>query len=233
LPPYFTGLKRGEEFMKARKKAMLGVLAAMIAVLAAVGFYYWYRSVHFVITEDARVDADKLRVSPQIAGKLIELDVDEGDKVKAGQIIGRQTDVLLPPGADPELAVVKSPISGTIIKKEASVGEIVAPGQAIVIVADLQKSYITANIEETDLNKVRPGQKVEFTIDAIPGHVFTGKVYSIGEATLSTFSLFASANAGGTFTKVTQRIPVKIIFDNYQGQHVLPGMNAVVKIHVK
>lgn len=219
--------------MNARKKAILGGLAAMIAVLAAVGFYYWYRSTHFVITEDARVDADKVRVSPQIAGKLIELKVEEGDEVKAGEIIGRQSDVALPPGADPDLAVIRSPISGTVIRKETSVGEVVAPGQAVVMVADLREPYITANIEETELSKIRPGQKVEFTIDAVPGHVFTGRVDSIGEATLSTFSLFSSAGTSGTFTKVVQRVPVKIIFDNYRGQRVLPGMNAVVKIYVR
>ncbi len=101
------------------------------------------------------------------------------------------------------------------------------------MVTDLKSLYITANIEETELHKVKPGQKVDFTIDSIPGVDFSGQVISIGEATVSTFSLLPSQNTGGNFTKVVQRVPVKIGIKSYQGQRLLPGMNAIVRIYIK
>jgi len=221
-----------------KKKALLYiVLAAMICTLAGVSCYYWYKNSHYVDTEDARVDGTIVKVSPQVSGKILEMNIAEGDTVREGQIIARQVEFTSTPsvnaGANPELFIIKSPISGTVIKKIGNVGEVGVPGQPVAMVADLNSLYITANIEETDLYKVKTGQQVDFTIDSIPGVKFSGQVVSIGDATVSTFSLLPSQNTGGNFTKVVQRIPVKIGIKNYQGQRLLPGMNAVVRIYVK
>lgn len=123
--------------------------------------------------------------------------------------------------------------SGTVIKKIGNVGEVGVPGQPVAMVADLSSLYITANIEETELYKVKPGQRVDFTIDSFPGTKFSGQVVSIGDATVSTFSLLPSQNTGGNFTKVVQRVPVKIGIKSYQGHRLLPGMNAIVRIYIK
>jgi len=217
-----------------KKKAILYmVLAAMIFSLTGVTLYYWYKSSHYVDTEDARVDGDIVKISPQISGRISEMNVAEGDYVKEGTIIARQVDYQLTSGLNLDLAVIKSPLSGTVIKKIGNVGEIGAPGSPVAMVADLNSLYITANIEETELHKVKTGQNVDFTIDSIPGVKFSGQVISIGEATVSTFSLLPSQNTGGNFTKVIQRIPVKIGIKSYQGQHLLPGMNAIVRIYIK
>jgi multidrug resistance efflux pump len=186
-----------------------------------------------VDTEDARVDGTIVKVSPQITGRISEMGVAEGDQVKEGAIIARQVEFNLSQSANLDLAVIKSPISGTVIKKIGNVGEVGVPGSTLVMVADLSSLYITANIEETKLYKVKPGQSVSFTVDSIPGVRFTGQVISLGEATNSTFSLLPSQNTGGNFTKVVQRVPVKISIKNYQGQRLLPGMNAIVRINVK
>ncbi len=217
-----------------KKKAILYVvLAAMIFSLTGVTLYYWYKSSHYVDTEDARVDGNIVKISPQISGRISEMNVAEGDDVKEGAIIARQVDYQLTSGLNLDLAVIKSPIAGTVIKKIGNVGEIGTPGSPVVMVADLKSLYITANIEETELHKVRAGQNVDFSIDSIPGVKFSGQVISIGEATVSTFSLLPSQNTGGNFTKVIQRIPVKIGIKSYQGQHLLPGMNAIVRIYIK
>jgi len=217
-----------------KKKAILYlVLAAMIFSLSGVTLYYWYKNSHYVDTEDARVDGTIVKVSPQISGRISEMNVAEGDDVKEGAIIARQVDYQLTSGLNLDLAVIKSPIAGTVIKKIGNVGEIGTPGSPVVMVADLKSLYITANIEETELYKVKAGQSVDFTIDSIPGVKFSGQVISIGEATVSTFSLLPSQNTGGNFTKVIQRIPVKIGIKSYQGQHLLPGMNAIVRIYIK
>jgi multidrug resistance efflux pump len=217
-----------------KKKAILYiVLAAMIFSLTGVTLYYWYKNSHYLDTEDARVDGTIVKISPQITGRISEMNVAEGDYVKEGAIIARQVDYQLTSGLNLDLAVIKSPIAGTVIKKIGNVGEIGAPGSPVAMVADLKSLYITANIEETKLYKVKTGQDVDFTIDSIPGVEFSGQVVSIGEATVSTFSLLPSQSTSGNFTKVVQRIPVKIGIKSYQGQRLLPGMNAIVRIYIK
>lgn len=216
-----------------KKAIMYAVLASMVLTLAGVSLYYWYKSNHFVDTDDARVDGSIVRISPQITGKIKEIPVAEGDLVKEGAIIARQSDFTLKPGENLDLSIIKSPLSGTVIKKIANEGEVGVPGQPVAMVADLGSLYITANIEETKLHKVKAGQRVEFTIDGFPGAKFSGQVSSIGDATVSTFSLLPAQNTGGNFTKVVQRVPVKISIKDYEGKRLLPGMNAIVRIHVK
>jgi multidrug resistance efflux pump len=215
------------------KKILYLVFGLMVIIMAVVTAVYWYNNSHYVGTEDARVDGTIIKVSPQISGRISEINVAEGDDVKQGAIIARQVDYQLTSGLNLELAVVKSPITGTVIKKIGNVGEIGTPGSPIAMMADLKSLYITANIEETELHRVKPGQNVDFTIDSIPGVDFSGQVLSIGDATVSTFSLLPSQNTSGNFTKVIQRVPVKISIKSYQGQRLLPGMNANVRIYIK
>ncbi len=217
-----------------KKKVILYItLAVMILTLAGIAFYYWYKNNHYVDTEDARVDGAIVKVSPQITGRIAEVNVAEGDPVKEGEIIARQVDFSLKQGDNLDLSVIRSPITGTVIKKVGNAGEIGVPGQPVAMVADLGSLYITANIEETKLHKIKTGQDVDFTVDSIPSVKFKGQVASIGEATVSMFSLLPAQSSGGSFTKVTQRIPVKITIKGYQGRRLLPGMNAVVRIHIR
>ena len=219
--------------MEKQKRMMLAVLVVMVLTLAGVSGYYWYMAANYVRTEDAKVDATIVNISPQMTGKIEEIFVSEGQEVREGALIARQVDFMLSPGANQDLAVMKSPINGTVIKKIGNVGEVATPGQPIAMVADLKNLFITANVEETELHKVKPGQLVEFTVDSFPGYRFTGQVASIVSATVSTFSLLPAQNTGGSFTKVVQRVPVKISIKDLQGCRLLPGMNAVVKIHIR
>jgi multidrug resistance efflux pump len=215
------------------KRIIFLVLALMVVTLAVVTAVYLYNSSHYVDTEDAKVDGIIVKVSPQISGRISEMNVAEGDDVKEGAIIARQVEYQLASGLNLDLAVVKSPLTGTVIKKIGNVGEIGTPGSPIVMMADLKNLYITANIGEAELSKVKPGQDVAFTIDSIPGVNFSGQVLSIGDATVSVFSLLPAQNTGGNFTKVIQRVPVKISIKSYQGQRLLPGMNAAIRIYIK
>jgi multidrug resistance efflux pump len=215
-----------------RKKLLIGIVAMMLAVIAGIVLYYWFNSVYFVKTEDAKVAGDIVKVSPQMSGKLLELNADEGDTVVKDQIIGRQemgslADINL------EQSVLRAPIDGFIIKKQASSGEMLTAGQTVIMMIDPEKLYITANIEETDLAKLKIGQKVDITVDEFKGEKLYGKVQSIGKASNSTFSLL-SGSSSSTFTKVVQKVPVKIIFDkNERNSGLLLGTNAAVKIHIK
>lgn len=213
-----------------RKKLMIVILIVMIGALGAVGFNYWYSNTYYVTTEDARVDGDLIKVSPQISGKLLEFNVEEGDSVLQDQIVGRQEMGSLP-DTNVDQSIIRAPISRIVIKKNGHVGEIEAAGQSVALIVDPQKLYITANIEETKLGKVKQGQNVDITIDQIEGKNLTGKVKYVGKASNSAFSLLPTSTSG-TFTKVVQRIPIKIELDKVNSE-LLPGTNAIVKIHVK
>ncbi len=122
-------------------------------------------------------------------------------------------------------------ISGTVVRVPAVVGENLSPGTAILSISDLQSSWVVANVEEGSYGRLRPGQKAEVKVDAYPGKVLAGQVIELGGATQSTFSLIPTQNDSGNFTKVTQRMPVKIEIGNKDGLILKPGMSVEVTIH--
>jgi multidrug resistance efflux pump len=213
-----------------RKLLIIGILATIVIALSGIVFYYWYENTYYVSTDDARVSADLVSVTPQITGKLLELNVAEGDTVSKNEILARQ-DVNGLADTNVEQSLMRSPIDGVVIKKQGTVGELLSAGQSVITLIDTSKLYVTADIEETKLGKVKVGQPVEITIDEYDSQKFTGKVKSIGEVANSALSLLPSSTSG-TFTKVVQRISVKIELDDFNNK-ILPGTNAVVKIHVK
>jgi len=130
-----------------------------------------------------------------------------------------------------------APVDGYITKKSVEVGNQIQSGQPLMAVVplDVGDIHITANYKETQLEKVRPGQKVEFKVDTYPGKKFTGKVESIMSGTGAMFSLFPPENATGNYVKVVQRIPVKILLDkDTDKEHILRiGMSVVPTIIVE
>jgi len=212
-----------------RKKLIFAVIIAMVATIGGVGLYYWYNNTHYVSTEDARVAGDLVKISPETTGELLEFTVEEGDTVFKDQIVGR-LEMSGNSDGDIERSVIRAPIDGIVIKKAGNVGEIEAAGQILAMIVDPDRLYISANIEETKLGRVRQGQKVDITIDQFKGIKFTGKVKFVGQAANSAFSLLPLSTSG-TFTKVVQRIPVKIELDRHD-MKLLPGTNAVVRIHI-
>ena len=215
---------------KKRKKLIMFIALVMVVAFASIGSYYWYENDYYISTEDAKVMGDLVSVGPQISGKLLELDFSEGDTVVKDQILGRQG-ISNPQETNIDQSVFRAPINGIVIKKQGTVGEIVSPGQTVAMIIDPTKLYITANIEETKLAKVKQGQKVDITIDQFSNKTFSGRVKYVGQASNSTFALLPTSTSG-TFTKVIQKIPVKIEFDKSDAT-LLPGTNAVVKIHIK
>lgn len=130
---------------------------------------------------------------------------------------------------------VVSPVDGYVTKKSVEVGNQIQPGQPIMAVVPLSDIYVSANYKETQLEKIRPGQKVDIKVDTYPGKVFKGRVDSIMAGTGAVFSLFPPENATGNFVKVVQRIPVKIVFEkDTDPEHVLRvGMSVEPTVIVK
>ena len=127
---------------------------------------------------------------------------------------------------------VTSPIDGVVAKKVANLGEVIKPGQTIAVIVDLTKVWVEANLEETKVQHVRLGQEVDLKVDAYPRTRFTGKVVNIGAAATSEFALIPENRSAGNFTKVTQRIPIKIEVMNPAHQ-LRPGMMVVVGIDIR
>jgi membrane fusion protein (multidrug efflux system) len=132
-------------------------------------------------------------------------------------------------------------MDGIIGKRWVLKGDVVQPGQPIYSVFDLKNLWVTADLEETKLGSIKNGDSVEISVDAYPDQKFAGKVYLIGSNTASQFSLIPPANASGNFTKVTQRVPVKISVqpvdingNPMQNEKIklLPGMSVEIKIKI-
>ncbi len=130
---------------------------------------------------------------------------------------------------------IYAPVDGYVTKKSVETGNQVQIGQPLMSVVPLSDIYITANYKETQLDKVRPGQKVDIKVDTYPGKTFKGTVDSIMAGTGAVFSLFPPENATGNYVKVVQRIPLKIVLEkNTDPGHVLRiGMSVVPTIIVK
>ena len=126
---------------------------------------------------------------------------------------------------------IYSPIDGVVAKRWVLEGDIIQPGQPVYTIFDTKNLWITAQFEETRLGRITPGDQVEISVDAYPDNKFTGKVFQIGSNTASQFSLIPPNNASGNFTKVTQRVPVKILFDKRNNKFsLLPGMSVEVRV---
>jgi membrane fusion protein (multidrug efflux system) len=130
---------------------------------------------------------------------------------------------------------VVAPIAGYVSRKNVEPGEFVQAGQTVLSIASDTDVWVVANFKETQLTRMRAGQPVEFTADSYPGVVFHGKVDSIAGTTGARFALLPPDNSTGNFVKVTQRIPVKIVFaEPPAGDHPLrPGMSVDAVVAVR
>ncbi len=122
---------------------------------------------------------------------------------------------------------------GRVVKLSGSKGQYVQAGQAIAMFVP-DEIWITANFKETQLTDMRPGQPVDVTIDAYPDHLLKGKVDSVQPGSGTAFSLLPAENATGNYVKVTQRVPVKIVVDNWPKDIAIgPGMSVIPTVTVR
>jgi membrane fusion protein (multidrug efflux system) len=130
-------------------------------------------------------------------------------------------------------ATVRTPVAGIVARKSVNVGDTVAAGQALAAIAQTDDVWVTANYRETQLKRMRPGQRAKVHVDALDED-FSGTVESLGGATGSRVSVFPPENATGNYVKVVQRIPVRIHLDAGQPgmDRLRPGMSVEPKIRV-
>ena len=127
------------------------------------------------------------------------------------------------------LTTLRSPVKGVVVKKNSHRGEFVQAGQPVFMVVDSSRYWVEANVDETEIRFVKPGNKATVKLDSYPGVQFDGQVVDVGGATTSEFSLFSPHKLTGVFIKSTQKLPVKIAVENTDGI-LRVGMLAVVRI---
>ncbi len=127
---------------------------------------------------------------------------------------------------------IRSPVDGVVARRVVDPGEFVEGGQGLMQIVETGHTWVVANLEEGDIEEIRPGQRVDVEVDAYAGLTARGKVKSVYSATLSRFSLLSTTSTSGSFIKVTQRVPVRIEWDQSNLPPMYPGLNVIVRIHV-
>ncbi|MDN4524358.1 HlyD family secretion protein [Fictibacillus fluitans] len=196
----------------------------VVLALIAVCFYYYYQGQNYVKTDEATVTTDFTQIVSPVTGKLNGWKEEEGDKVEMGKQLASVS------GEEKYLPVTAEQ-GGTIIKSAVKDQQMVQAGEVLAQTADRNHLFVTANIKETELADIKKGDKVDITVDGDSDVKFEGKVEKIGYAANSVFSQLPSQNSGGNYTKVTQKVAVKISIEN-PSDKVLPGMNAEVKLSI-
>ncbi len=222
---------------------LIPIVLGVGAVALWLGYRSWFDSTYFVITDNAQVTGDLVQVGSLNAGRVLVTRVDVGDRVQANQeiaLVSIPQQVAMPFGGQTRMeesaasdirTAVRSPLTGVVVARSGQVGATVSPGQPIYTLIDPTRVWIKANVEETRLARVTPGQPVEVYVDAL-GRTFAGTVVAITPASAGTFSLLPAQNTSGNYVRITQLVPVKIQVETAGA--VLPvGTSATVRIQVR
>lgn len=222
-------------------RRILLVNILILVLLVGGGFAAWYflnQQANYLSTDNAKIDGQQVTISAPAAGQLTDWVGEIGKSFQAGDRVGS---ILTAPqaaeaanaraAAAPVKVDITMPISATIVQQNVVKNSFVAPGLPLAHAFDLDHLWVSANIKETNINDVKPGQDVDVYVDAYPDTTLSGKVDKIALATASTFSLLPSTNNTGNYTKVTQVIPVTIRLDGYKGLRLMPGMSVTIRIH--
>jgi membrane fusion protein (multidrug efflux system) len=130
---------------------------------------------------------------------------------------------------------IVAPIDGTVAARSVRMGQFVQAGTQLMALVPLQRVYVVANFKETQLTQVQPGQPARIRVDTFPEHDLVGRVDTIAPASGMEFSLLPPDNATGNFTKIVQRVPVKIVFALHDGLagSIRPGMSVEARIDTR
>src|SRR6516164_1069993 len=183
----------------------------------------------------AAAKASQASATAALDGAKANLDVLKAQKDEASQQRGELVTALAMAERNLSFTRVLAPFDGTVGNKAAQVGNFVQAGTRLMALVPLDASYVDANFKETQLANVKPGQKVDVAIDALDGKVVEGVVSSISPASGAQFSLLPPDNATGNFTKVVQRVAVRVAFPEEVLKEVplRPGLSVVATVHTR
>jgi membrane fusion protein (multidrug efflux system) len=131
---------------------------------------------------------------------------------------------------------IRAPSDGTIARKSAEAGMLASPGTPLLGFVSSDRRWVIANFKETDLGKLKVGQKVDISVDALPGKTYKGEIETFYPATGSVFALLPPDNATGNFTKVVQRVPTRIKLVEVSKEDIeqlRAGLSVIAEVHVR
>jgi len=230
-PEVRASIPASRRWQNRKRLVLYACLLGGLGVGAFYGVQLWqYYDTH-ESTDDAYVVGDIVPISPRVNGTVLLVHVEEHQPVAAGQLLAQ----LDPRDLSIRVAQAESAVAvaaGMVARKRLEVGQVVQAGRPVLAIVPLEHVWVEANFKETQLKRMRPGQKVALQVDAYRGQAYTGTVESIGPGTGAVFSLLPPENATGNFVKVVQRVPVKIRFDPPASpQTVLrPGLSVIATV---
>ena len=163
------------------------------------------------------------------------LDVLKAQQQEAVRTLDELKTALAKAERDFSFTVIRAPVDGVFSNRAVQTGDYVQTGQRIASLVPLDDVYVDANFKETQLERLRPGQPVSISVDALSDHAIAGRIASLSPASGAVFSLLPPDNATGNFTKIVQRLPVRIEVpaDVAAKQVLRPGMSVVVSVNTK
>jgi membrane fusion protein (multidrug efflux system) len=190
--------------------------------------------------DQARADRDRAQASvtggeAAIAAANANLAVVQAQGVEAEHVLAELRTTLAKAESDLAATVVRAPFAGIVGNRAAQPGQYIQPGTRLLALVPVERAYVTANFKETQLADLKPGQKAHVAVDALTGEGVEGTVESIAPASGSEFSLLPPENATGNFTKIVQRVPVRIAVPaSFAASGTLrPGLSVVVEVDTR
>lgn len=190
--------------------------------------------------EQAQANRDQGNAAVQAGQAALEaaqanIDVLKAQQVEASRTLNELQTALAKAERDLSFTMIRAPFDGVVGNRAIQVGDLVQPGQRLASLVPLDAVYVDANFKETQLADLRPGQPVSIAVDAYSNHKLEGRVTSVAPASGSVFSLLPPDNATGNFTKIVQRLPVRIEVPATVAEQGLlrPGMSVVVSVDTK
>ena len=170
-----------------------------------------------------------------VASAIANVDVLKAQKEEAARTLQQYETALAKAERDLSFTTIRAPFDGVVGNRAVQVGDYVQPTQRLASLVPLVAVYIDANFKETQVSRLQAGQPVSISVDALPGQAIEGRIASFAPASGSVFSLLPPDNATGTFTKIVQRLPVRILVPAEIAEQGLlrPGMSVVVKVNTK
>jgi membrane fusion protein (multidrug efflux system) len=190
--------------------------------------------------EQAQADRDQSTAGVQNAraavdAALANVDVLQAQQAEAARTLKELQTALAKAERDLSFAVIRAPYDGVLGNRAVQPGDYVQPGQRLASLVPLDAVYVDANFKETQLARLRVGQPVDISVDALPDRSIEGSVESLAPASGSMFALLPTDNATGNFTKIVQRVPVRIRVPAEVAREKLlrPGMSVIVSVNTK
>jgi multidrug resistance efflux pump len=223
--------------MRSRRRIIALVVLVCVVLLSFFGIQrYWYQPTYsLVYTDNARIDGARVDVVAENQGQVVRLPYDTGDKVEKLHPVATLK-ITVPASTlssdNPHYIQqnIRAPLSGIIASRWVNLGDAVSPGQQLLTITDPNEIWVMANIDENEIHRIKPGQRVDIHVDATD-ETLPGSVEYI--VPLTTSIVQQPAGSSVVVAANTQDVPVKIIFEQKGNYHLYPGLSTEVTIYTE